>query len=78
MSEKKPFRDRTEAAIDECGNWLKKNASDLADVFSGGCQNWSIEFSWDTMTDSGGVPEIDIRARKIDRDIIHAAIDFVE
>lgn len=76
MSEKKPFRDRAEAAIDECGNWLKKNASDLADVFSDGCQNWSIEFSWDTMTDSCGVPEIDIRAHKIDKDIIHAAIDF--
>lgn len=76
MSEKKPFRDRVEAVIDECGNWLKDNASDLADVFSDGCQSWSIEFSWDTLTDSYGVPEIDIRARKIGKDIIDAAIAF--
>jgi len=76
MSDKKPFRDRVEDVLCECGNWFKDNASDLADVFSDGCQSWSVEFSWDTITDEPSVPEIDIHVHKINRNIINAAIDF--
>lgn len=71
----KKFRDSVENVLNECGNWLKANASDLADVFSDGCQDWSVEFSWSTYDDlHPSVPHIDIHARKLDRSIINAAI----
>lgn len=76
MNEKKPFRDRVEAVLNECGNWFKDNASNLADVIEDGCQSWSIEFSWDTMTDEPSIPTIDIRVSKLNRNIINAALDF--
>lgn len=71
----KQFRNSVESVLGECGNWLKANASDLADVFSSGCQKWSVEFSWNTADEmSLTVPEIDIRVRKLDKAIIEASI----
>lgn len=67
----KKFREQTEAGIVACGDYLREHAAELADVFSGGCIDWSIEFHHHT-ADAWDFPQIDIRVNKIDKGIIDA------
>lgn len=65
------FRKQTEAGLVACGDYLRDHAAELADVFAGGCIDWSIEFHHHT-ADEWNFPQIDIRVNKLDRGIIAA------
>lgn len=65
------FRTQTEAGLVACGDYLRDHAAELADVFAGGCIDWSIEFHHHT-ADEWNFPQIDIRVNKLDRGIIAA------
>lgn len=65
------FYEQTERGLAACGDWLRDNASKLADAFAGGCVDWSIEFHHHT-ADEWDFPQIDIRVNKVPSDIIEA------
>ena len=65
MAEESRFHRQTVRALDGCGDWLKENAQIIADMVESGTTDWSITFSWDTLTDdSRTIPKIDISVSK--------------
>ena len=63
MAEESRFHRQTVHALDGCGDWLKENAQIIADMVEEGATDWSITFSWDTLT-SKIIPKIDISVSK--------------
>lgn len=63
MAEESRFHRQTVRALDSCGDWLKENAQIIADMVEEGATDWSITFSWDTLT-SRIIPKIDISVSK--------------
>lgn len=66
------FERQTIDGLKACGKWLEDNAGKLASVFAEGCQDWSVEFHFETYTDLPGVPGISISVNKLDRGVIDA------
>lgn len=65
MAEESRFHKQTVHALDGCGDWLKENAQIIADMVEDGATDWSITFSWTTLTDdSRTIPKVDISVSK--------------
>lgn len=63
------FEQKTRDALIACGEWLGRNAEQLAKTFAGGCKDWSVEFR---AGDDGMFPCIHVEVSKVDKHVIDA------
>ena len=68
MTQQKRFRSNTVAVLDRFGEWMRENADKLADAFTEGCQEYSIELSFR----SGELPVVHLSADRVDKKMIDA------
>ena len=75
MTSAEEYRARVREMLTAASRWLERNADQLSQTFSDGCEGWSITFSHEGCD---SFPCIEVRADKVDRGMLNALMMNVD